>query len=268
MRALPDASRRRARLMAATGAALSVGLIGGVLVLTFSGPGPQSVTALKPLQPQASRAAAPVNPVPVTPPSTASEPYGGLGAVAAPEAGPSVQTPAQASPQAPLLPVFEFPAPPQLPGIPTIDWAAALQPFIQSQANSIAANLAGASTGTVVSNSAAVAVGDLILYAAYNNDGRALLSQLQNAAPAAVVTAPPAVNLAPLNLAPPPDLSGLSAAFAAAAGQPPVGVPSIADLPTPEQIADALAGLPAFPPLPLPPPSFGPPPIGLPVPPS
>lgn len=267
MRALPEAPRRRARLMVATGAALSVGLIGGVLVLTFSGPSPQSVTALKPLQPQPSRAAAPVNPVPVTPPSTASEPYGGLGALAAPEAGLSVQTPAQTTPQAPILPVFQFPAPPQLPGIPTIDWAAALQPFIQSQANSIAANLAGASTGTVVSNSAAVAVGDLILYAAYNNDGRALLSQLQNAVPAADSPAPPAVNLAPLNLAPPPDLSGLSAAFAAAAGQPPVGVPSIADLPTPEQIADALAGLPALPPLP-PPPSFGPPPIGLPVPPS
>jgi len=263
MRALPEVFRRRARLTAATGAALSACLIGGILVLTFSGPSQQSVTALKPLQPQPSRAAAPVNPAPVTPPSTELEPYGGLDALAAPDAGPSAQTPAQASPQAPLLPVFQFPAPPQLPGIPTIDWAAAVQPFIQSQANSIAANLAGASTGTVVSNSAAVAVGDLILYAAYNNDGRALLSQLQNAVPAA--TAPPALNVAPLNLAPPPDLSGLSAAFAAAAGQPPVGVPSIADLPTPEQIAGALAGLPSLPPLPPglpplpPPPAFGPP---------
>ena len=103
------------------------------------------MTALKPLQPQPSRAAAPVNPAPVTSPSTASEPDGGLGA-------------------------------------------------------------------------------------------------------------PPALNLAPLNLAPPPDLSGLSAAFAAAAGQPPVGVPTVADLPTPEQIADALAGLPPLPPLLLLPP--------------
>jgi amidase len=134
--------------MAATGAALSVCLIGGVLVLTFSGPSQQSVTALKPLQPQPSRAAAPVNPAPVTQPSPASEPYGGLGALAAPEAGPSAQTSAQASPQAPLLPVFAFPAPPQLPGIPTIDWAAAVQPFIQSQANSIAANLATIGIGT------------------------------------------------------------------------------------------------------------------------
>ena len=257
MRALPEASRRRAQLAAATAAALAVCLIGGVLVLTFSDASPQSVTALKPLQPQPGRAVAPVNPVPGTPPSTPSEPdggYGGLAALAAPDAGPSVQTPAQSSPQAPLLPVFQFPAPPQLPSMPTIDWAAALQPYIQSQANSIAANLAGASTGTVVSNSAAVAVGDLILYAAYNNDGRALLSQLQNAVPAVEAAAPPALNLAPLNLAPPPDLSGLAAAFAAAAGQPPVGVPSAADLPTPEQIADALAGLPALPPL-LPPPS-------------
>ena len=259
MRALPEASRRRPRLTAATAAALAVCLIGGVLVLMFSGTSPQSVTALKPLQPQPGRAAAPVNPVPVTPPSTASEPagggYGGLGALAAPDAGLSVQTPAQSPPQAPLLPVFQFPAPPQLPSIPTIDWAAALQPYIQSQANSIAANLAGASTGTTVSNSAAVAVGDLILYAAYNNDGRALLSQLQNAVPAADATAPPALNLAPLNLAPPPDLSGLAAAFAAAAGQPPFGVTSAAELPTPEQIAGALAGLPALPPLLLPPPS-------------
>ena len=70
--------------------------------------------------------------------------------------------------------------------------------------------------------------------------------------PAADTAVPPGLNLGPL-----PDISGLSAAFAAAAGQPPVGVPSAANLPTPEQIAGALAGLPALPP-PPPPPSFGP----------
>ena len=63
-----------------------------------------------------------------------------------------------------------------------------------------------------------------------------------------------------------PDFSGLTAAFAAAAANPPIGVPALPPpppgLPTPEQVLGGLAALPA-PGLPQLPP---PPPIGLPTP--
>ena len=120
-----------------------------------------------------------------------------------------------------------------------------------------------------IANSVALVLGDLILFAAFANNGQPLLTALQNtlAAPAAATAAGSAM----LGTLPAlPDLSGLNAAFAAAAAAPPLGVPSplaLPPLPTPEQLAtsmtalSALGALPALPPLVLP---GLPPPPGMP----
>lgn len=288
-------SSRRARVLALTAAALILSLLGGAMVLLFSGQPAAPPAALKPLPPPE----APPSSVPVQPDSSdalSAFGFGGidgseagvgadstalLGQGGLPSAGSAAALPAA---QLPVLPAAQLPALPELPPLPavqlpqfpaapTIDWQAALAPYIQSQMNSTAANLAGSITGTAVGagsgalNAAALAVGDLILYAAYSNNGGAMLSQLDGAA---------SVLQAGASALPPPDLSGLSTAFAAAAAQPPFGMPApppaLPDLPTPEEIAAALAvpavGLPALPPINLPPP--GPinlPPINLPPPP-
>jgi len=169
------------------------------------------------------------------------------------------------------LPPLQLPPPPQLP--PPGDWSSLVQPFIDSQTNATAANIGGAITGASAGvgaaavNSAAVLLGDLILYNAYTNNGSASFSALVS--PAALEAA--GAGLA--QLPPPPDFSGLSAAFAAAATQPSAIGLTPAQLPpppTPEQLAAMTALpflIPALPPLPsigLPPP---PPLIGLPPPP-
>ena len=248
---------RRAGLVVATSAALLSSLFGGVTVLLHSGPSAQRPTALQPVPAKA----------PEPEPSTAT-PEPDPGALLNQGGSPSGGSSAALLP-APSLPVFQFPAPPQLPAVPTIDWQAALEPYIQSQMNAAAANLAGSINGTAsgAANSAAVAVSDLLLFANYANNNPALLSQLESALPAAA----PAV--AALQSGAGPDFSGLSAAFAAAAAQPPLGIPAPPGLPqlppppglpTPEQVAAALAipavGLPALAVPTLPPP----PPIGLP----
>lgn len=263
----------------AVAVALAVSLIGGSLVVLFSGEAPPPPAALKPVEPPTPQP--PLSTVPAEPKSYgALDSFGGLDTGAALNTPPSqgalpaaipVAIPAGGSlpalPAAPSLPTVQLP---QFPAAPSIDWPAALQPYIQSQLNAAAANLAGSITGTAAGaglNSAALAVGDLILYAAYSNNGQAMLSQLQAAAPAL----PPA--LPPPDFSGLPDLSGLNSAFAAAAAQPPLGVPApppgLPNLPTPEQVAAALAvpavGVPgiAIPALP-PPPPIGLPTIGLP----
>lgn len=267
------------RFRPAVAAALTVSLIGGALAVMFSAEVPPPPAALKPVEPTAPQA--PPSTVPAEPkPYGTLESFGGLdtgaelnaplsqGALPGAPSGalPGV-LPAGGSlpalPAAPSLPTLQLP---QFPAAPSIDWPAALQPYIQSQLDAAAANLAGSITGTAAGaglNSAALAVGDLILYAAYSNNGQAMLSQFQAAVPAL----PPA--LPPPDFSGLPDLSGLNSAFAAAAAQPPLGVPApsagLPNLPTPEQVAAALAvpavGVPGFAIPALPPP----PPIGLPT---
>jgi hypothetical protein len=271
---------RRVRLAAAS--ALVVSLLGGAVVVLFSDESTPPPAALKPVP------SAPTT-QPREAPAESDSSTGmdfGLGAEPSAAGVGSADTSALAGqggtlpnggsavplPAAPALPALQLPSLPELPSAPTIDWAAALAPYIQSQANATAANLAGSITGTAVGsgtgalNSAAIALGDLILFAAYSNNGQAMLSQLPNAVPAAQSAAA---------ALPPPDFSGLSTAFAAAAVLPPVGVPApqlplAPQLPTPEQAAAALAVLPAIGLSALPPPPIGlpalppPPPIGLP----
>jgi hypothetical protein len=261
---------RRVRLAAAS--ALVVSLLGGAVVVLFSDESTPPPAALKPVP------SAPTT-QPREAPAESDSSTGmdfGLGAEPSAAGVGSADTSALAGqggtlpnggsavplPAAPALPALQLPSLPELPSAPTIDWAAALAPYIQSQANATAANLAGSITGTAVGsgagalNSAAIALGDLILFAAYSNNGQAMLSQLPNAVPAAQSAAA---------ALPPPDFSGLSTAFAAAAV-----LPLAPQLPTPEQAAAALAVLPAIGLSALPPPPIGlpalppPPPIGLP----
>ena len=278
---------RRARLLAV--AALIVSLLGGAMVLLFAGGPPKQPAALAPVQPST------VQPVPDTPEPTpgpeepdlnpmamSPDSFGATGtdansvlgqgdlpsggSVAAFPAGTPPVLPVVAPPALPSLPTLPAAQLPQFPAAPSIDWQAALQPYIQSQIDAAAANMASSITGTAAGagagalNSAAVAVGDLLLFATYVNNGQSVLAPLESAAPA--------LSAGLAALPPPPDLSGLSAAFAAAAAQPPLGVPSPPlglALPTPDQVAAALAvpalGVPAVA-IPLLPP---PPPIGLPA---
>ena len=244
---------RRARLIAAIAAALALCLLGGAMVLMFSGNQAQRPAALEPVR-SAPQATTTATPEPAEEDSgslpVASDAFGGLtpGTETSASLNPG-GLPSGGSPLAlPAAPSAQLLALPQFPAAPTIDWQAAVQPYIQSQINSAAANMTGSITGT------AVALGDLIRYAGSADNGQAVLSQLEAAGPA--------LQSALAALPPPPDLSGLSSAFAVAAAQPPLGVPTPPpNLPTPEQVVAALAvpaiGLPAFavPPLP-PPPTF------------
>lgn len=263
-------SRRRAQVTAGTAAALVVSLVGGSLALLFSGGPQQSTTALKPIQPPVSAQA--IEPEPA---AAADGPTGlsmfGLGdspaSSTADVSGGAAQlgfTPnvTGALPPLPTLPSSQLPDAAAFPVYPAFDWNALLAPLVAAQANAQAANVAGSIIGGAVglANSAAIVLGDLILFAAYANNGQPLLAALQNtlAAPGAAVGTLLMTTMPPVSL---PDLSGLSAAFAAAAGAPPLGVPAplaLPPLPTPEQLAISLAGLsalgalPALPPLSLP----------------
>jgi hypothetical protein len=175
-----------------------------------------------------------------------------------------------ALPPLPPLPASQLPAASAFPAGPTFNWDALLAPLVAAQANAQAANVAGSIIGgsVAIANTVALVLGDLILFAAFANNGQPLLTALQNtlAAPAAAAAAGSAM-LATMPAL--PDLSGLNAAFAAAAAAPPFGVPTppALPLPTPEQLATSLAGLsalgalPALPPLTLP---GLPPPPGMP----
>jgi len=273
--------RRPVAKLGAIAAALLLALTGGV-VWMFSGEKPPPTTALKPIAPSAPATE------PVELPSSDSEGgldfIGGLGDSAGLSGSGAVSstpsstgtdlftTPLGSATPSGALPPFELPPPPAFEAAPPPEeWAALLQPFIESQQEAVAAGLSGAIAGPVVgglwgtANTAAIIVGDLILFAAANNNGGAVLNQLQAVLPAVAVPAAASTLGAP-------DFSGLTAAFAAAAATPPIGVPTLpqlpplppppAGLPTPEQVAGGLAALPAAGLPALPPP----PPIGLPTP--
>ena len=272
-------SRRRALVTAGTAVALVVSLIGGTLSLLFSGEPRPSTTALKPLEPPVSVQAIEPEPSPSTGDPTDLSMFGlGDGPVSstADTSGGVAQfgfTPSgsAALPPPPPLPASQLPAASAFPAGPTFNWDALLAPLVAAQANAQAANVAGSIIGgsVAIANSVALVLGDLILFAAFANNGQPLLTALQNtlAAPAAATAAGSAM----LGTLPAlPDLSGLNAAFAAAAAAPPLGVPSplaLPPLPTPEQLAtsmtalSALGALPALPPLVLP---GLPPPPGMP----
>jgi hypothetical protein len=272
-------SRRRALVTAGTAVALVVSLIGGTLSLLFSGDPRPSTTALKPLEPPVSVQAIEPEPAPSTGDPTDLSMFGlGDGPVSstADTSGDVAQfgfTPSgsAALPPPPPLPASQLPAASAFPAGPTFNWDALLAPLVAAQANAQAANVAGSIIGgsVAIANSVALVLGDLILFAAFANNGQPLLTALQNtlAAPAAATAAGSAM-LGTLPVL--PDLSGLNAAFAAAAAAPPLGVPSplaLPPLPTPEQLAtsmtalSALGALPALPPLVLP---GLPPPPGMP----
>ena len=272
-------SRRRALVTAGTAVALVVSLIGGTLSLLFSGDPRPSTTALKPLEPPVSVQAIEPEPAPSTGDPTDLSMFGlGDGPVSstADTSGGVAQfgfTPSgsAALPPLPPLPASQLPAASAFPAGPTFNWDALLAPLVAAQANAQAANVAGSIIGgsVAIANSVALVLGDLILFAAFANNGQPLLTALQNtlAAPAAATAAGSAM-LGTLPVL--PDLSGLNAAFAAAAAAPPLGVPSplaLPPLPTPEQLAtsmtalSALGALPALPPLVLP---GLPPPPGMP----
>ncbi len=272
-------SRRRALVTAGTAVALVVSLIGGTLSLMFSGDPRPSTTALKPLEPPVSVQAIEPEPAPSTGDPTDLSMFGlGDGPVSstADTSGDVAQfgfTPSgsAALPPPPPLPASQLPAASAFPAGPTFNWDALLAPLVAAQANAQAANVAGSIIGgsVAIANTVALVLGDLILFAAFANNGQPLLTALQNtlAAPAAATAAGSAM----LGTLPAlPDLSGLNAAFAAAAAAPPLGVPSplaLPPLPTPEQLAtsmtalSALGALPALPPLVLP---GLPPPPGMP----
>ena len=276
----PDVTkaRRRAMVTAGTAVSLVVSLIGGTLALLFTAGPEQSTTALKPLPPPVS--------APVIEPEPASSGGGGTDlsmfgfgdsssssmagsdssassmagssspvsnmAGASGGVAPSAFTP-MASNALPPLPTLQLPDASAVPAGPAFDWNALLAPLVAAQANAQAANVAGSIIGGSVgiANSVAVVLGDLILFAAYTNNGQPLLTALQNtmAAPAAAAAAGTALVAGMPPMPALPDLSGLTAAFAAAATAPPLGVPAppaLPPMPTPDQLAASVAGLSAL----------------------
>jgi hypothetical protein len=257
----PQRSSRRRAAVVFGSVALTVSLVGGITMLVFSDHSPTRPAALTPRS----------VPAPVAPPSAEAAPpsasgmdfLGGMsgGMSGGMPSGPASTVEAYADqsvfiPSAPIgttaLPALQPPAP-----LPVGDWLGPLQSYLQAYIDSatqaVSAEIANSITSNVLSNTfgaaanvAAVAVGDLILYAAYtNNNGMQLLNQIQNALPA--IIAPPLAAEAPIL----PDFSGLNAAFAAVAQIPDTvgwaAPPQLPQLPTAEQVAVALAALPALP---------------------
>ena len=256
-------SRRRAMVTAGTAVTLVVSLIGGTLTLLFSG-GPQpSTTALKPLEPPVSAPAIEPAIEPEPAPSTGGQTdlsiFGlgdtSVGSMADTSGGGVAQSGFTPSGSAalPPLPPLQLPNAPELPAMPVFDWNALFAPLVAAQANAQAANVAGSIIGgsVGVASTVAVVLGDLILFAAFTNNGQPLLTALQNtlAAPAAAAAAGTALVA---TMPPLPDLSGLTAAFAAAAAAPPLGVPSLPTPPDLSELAVALAAAGAVPPVGLP----------------
>ena len=271
---------RRKAVLAGTALVATLALI-GALVLAFSGNSHKQQAAIKPRIEPSYEA-----PPPSTPSAAPESLSGGLlGSDSATSASYDTGSSAPAGSFSAPGSAFELPAAPAFPAAQPIDWASLINPYLEAQANAQAANItssvAGWSVGAAVGvlNSAALVLGDLILFAAYtNNNGPALLSQLAAslpAAPAAAAALQSAVANLP-QLPPPPDFTGLAAAFAAAPALPSLALPGVPQLPglqlpaglpplpTPEQVL-GLASLPALglPALP-PPPPIGLPPIGLP----
>lgn len=274
--------KRRAATVAGTATALGVSLVGGALVLMLAGPPVQKPAALEPLSPP--------SPAPTAPPAGEDTGSGGdllsmFGADSINAAGTTVDTEGNSAaadllsappgaapgglpplsgvqlPPASTLPTL--PAPP--PGAP-VDWNSVFGPLAQAQNNAQAANVAGTVVGSTAGltgatiSSAAVLLGDLILYSAYSNNGQGVLNGLQTML-ASVPAVDAAAGLQGLQTMS-PDFSGLNAAFAAAAASPPLGVPQLppmpVGMPTPEEALAGLgmvgaAGIPLPPPPELPP---------------
>ncbi len=301
-------SRRRTAVAGGTGVALVLSLIGGTMVLLFSGDTVEKPTALSPVTPTPTAPAPKDAELPddagdlldftgglsssgtdgLSSGSTAESYSGDSSGMFAAAPGLNPGSAGTLPPPPALQPLPQLPPPPEF--VPA-DWEALVAPLVAAQNANAAINTTGSVLGTSIGAVAAVAAaaGDLALFLAVVDNGQGALNQLQSslaAAPAAAAAAP-----AP---PPPPDLTGLSAAFAAAAAAPPLGVQALPPLPpppalpTPDQAAAALFALPAaaavlpalpppppigLPPLP-PPPPFGlpalppPPPFGLPPPPA
>lgn len=248
---------RRRFVVIATTISLVLSLIGGSMVLLLRGESAPGPVALKPLEPAPPPPPAP-SPAPEPEPSSGPTDLSmfGFGDSADVMATDTSSTDMYADSAAFTpgggggLPMLSLPPAPALPATAPIDWGAAVAPLIQALANAQAANVAGSITGSVVGSvtsvlsTAAVVVGDLLLFAAISNNGPNILGQLQDV----LATAIPAATAAALAAGVPqlpavPDLTGLTAAFAAAAAVPPIGVPALPQLPTPEQLAAGLAGL-------------------------
>lgn len=272
--AVTDEKRRRAVVLGA--AATSVlSLVGGIIFLLFSGQTPTQTAPLKPRSTPSTVASAP--PTTDEAPSSSGDLLGAMGANFAdtgssPAAGLLNSTGGSAPIGGAPLPGLQLPPGPQAPAV---NWDEVLGPAAQAQQDAIAANLTGAITGPVIGavssglNSSAIVLGDLILYAAYTQNGGGLLNQLQTAIPAAALAVPAAAaaGATPAVV----DFSGLNTAFAAASALPPVGMPAppqlpafpqLPPLPTPEQVTAALSALPALGALPALP-ALPPPPPGL-----
>lgn len=255
--------QRRTAVALGTASALVLSLIGGSLVLLLDEkPAKPATSALAPIEPPApapepepapessgpdlsmfgfgsgglDAGALPVSDTPVSSPP--AEGYGQVASIpGAPGAMPAVALP-------PELAQF-----PEFPAAPAFDWNAIVEPLVVAQANAQSANVAGSIVGTTVGatsatlNSAAVLAGDLILYAALSNNGQQVLTELQSALSA--VPAAAAFGAAGAQLPAPPDLAGLTAAFAAASAlPPPIGVPALPpapQLPSPDQVFSGLA---------------------------
>lgn len=286
---MSSTDRKRTAVAFGTAVSLVLSLIGGSMVLLFSGHDvPATPAALKPLEPPV---ASPPSPAPEPEPSlgeadlsmfglggdASSLLSGGDTSVSSSSAADMFATPSAFTPSTgsvPALPDFELPPPGELPEAPVTDWNSLFAPLVAAQNTAQAANITNSVVGTSVGatvavlNTGAVLLGDLILYAALSNNGQAVLNQLQTALPA-LVGAPAAAAAvetltaaaAAAQLPPPPDLTGLTAAFAAAAAAPSgIGVaalpplPAPPVLPTPEQVLGGMAlgaaALPALPGLP------------------
>lgn len=282
---------RRKAVLAGTALLAVLALIGS-LVLAFSGSSPKQQAAIKPRGVHPTEAPIPSTSAPETPIDSgflSGDLLGGDSATSSSYDSGANQSPMAATgPALGLTAAPAFSPPPagslptaSLPAAPPLDWAALINPYLAAQSNAQAANVASAITGSAlgVLNSAAILVGDLILFAAISDNGPQILAQLQTALPSAPALAA-AAQAATANfpqLPAPPDYTGLTAAFAAAANLPPLAVPQLPalpapppglpSLPTPEQLL-ALGTLPAIglPALPPPPPigfpalpAFGPP---------
>ena len=256
--ATPEEEKRRRGFVLGAAATSVLSLVGGIIFLLFSGQTPTPSAPLKPRSTPSTVASAP----PATEaPASSGDLLGALGANYADTGGGSAAgLPSGTGGSAPIggVPLSSLNLPPGQQA-PAVDWGEVLAPAAQAQQDAIAANLTGAITGPVIGlassgiNSGAILLGDVILYAAYTNNGGGLLNQLQTAIPAAAaVAAVPAV--ASAGTAPAVDFSGLSSAFAATSALPgPVGLPALPQLPqlpplpTPEQVTAALSALPALP---------------------
>jgi hypothetical protein len=255
--ALPRRSRRRRAAVVACAATAIVSLIGGITVVAFAGDHPTHQVALTPRNVPTSVAPPSVDAPP--PSASGAEFLGGMTADTSDRtdgpAGVYVDQ-SEFAPSAPSgvgsLPAFQ---PAALP--PAQDWLALLQPYVQASIDSatqaVSAEIARNVTSNVLGNTfgtaanVAFGLGDLILLAAYvnNNNGPALLTQLQSVLPA--IVAPPLAAEAPIL----PDFGGLNAAFAAVAQMPDTlglaGPLQLPPLPSAEQLAAALAALPPLP---------------------